>query len=99
MPTIDVRGVSKTFRSRGRTTAALVDVDLSIRQNEFVTLVGPSGCGKSTLLKIIGALIGPSKGAVTYDGRAIHRPQTDVGIVFQEPALLPWRSVMDNILL
>jgi NitT/TauT family transport system ATP-binding protein len=99
MPTIDIKDVHKTYRSGGRTTAALVDVNLSLRQNEFVTLVGPSGCGKSTLLKIIGALVKPSRGVVTYDGQTINRPQRNVGIAFQEPALLPWRSVIENILL
>src|SRR4051812_4219933 len=99
MPTIEVKELSKTFRSKARTTAALVDIDLTIRQNEFITLVGPSGCGKSTLLKIIGALIPPSQGSLTYDGHQIRQPQRNVGIVFQEPALLPWRSVIDNILL
>jgi NitT/TauT family transport system ATP-binding protein len=99
MPTIEIKDLEKTFRSRRRSTPALVDINLTIKQNEFVTVVGPSGCGKSTLLKIIGALIQPSHGVLTYDGRRISRPQRDVGIVFQEPALLPWRSVLDNILL
>lgn len=99
MPTIEVKDLSKTFRSRERTTAALIDVNLVIEQNEFITLVGPSGCGKSTLLKIIGGLIRPTQGSLTYDGHAVDRPQRSVGIVFQEPALLPWRSVLDNILL
>jgi NitT/TauT family transport system ATP-binding protein len=99
MPTIEVKDVSKTYRSDGRATTALVGVNLALRQNEFVTLVGPSGCGKSTLLKIIGALVKPSRGALTYDGKSIDRPQPNVGIVFQEPALLPWRSVIENILL
>jgi NitT/TauT family transport system ATP-binding protein len=99
MPTIEVNKVSKTYRSGGRTTTALAEVDLALRQNEFVTLVGPSGCGKSTLLKIIGALIKPSRGSVAYDGEIVDRPQRNVGIAFQEPALLPWRSVLDNVLL
>jgi NitT/TauT family transport system ATP-binding protein len=99
MPTIEVKNLSKTFRSRERTTAALTDVNLVIKQNEFITLVGPSGCGKSTLLKIIGGLIRASQGSLTYDGHEVDRPQRSVGIVFQEPALLPWRSVLDNILL
>jgi NitT/TauT family transport system ATP-binding protein len=64
-----------------------------------VTLVGPSGCGKSTLLKLIGALIRPSRGALLYDGTALTRPPRDVGIVFQEPVLLQWRNVLDNVLL
>jgi NitT/TauT family transport system ATP-binding protein len=64
-----------------------------------VTLVGPSGCGKSTLLKLIGALIRPSRGKLLFDGAALVRPTRDVGIVFQEPVLLAWRTVLDNVLL
>jgi len=64
-----------------------------------VTLVGPSGCGKSTLLKLIGALIRPSRGTLLFDGTALVRPTRDVGIVFQEPVLLAWRTVLDNVLL
>jgi NitT/TauT family transport system ATP-binding protein len=78
---------------------ALKDVSLSIKQNEFVTLVGPSGCGKSTLLKLIGALIRPSRGTLLLDGAPLLRPSRDVGIVFQEAVLLEWRSVLDNVLL
>jgi NitT/TauT family transport system ATP-binding protein len=74
-------------------------VDLTIKTNEFVTLVGPSGCGKSTLLKIINALTKPSRGAVLFNGRPHLNPSRDVGVVFQEPVLLPWRSVVDNVLL
>ena len=64
-----------------------------------MTLVGPSGCGKSTLLKLIGALIRPSRGRLLFDGAALVRPTRDVGIVFQEPVLLAWRTVLDNVLL
>jgi NitT/TauT family transport system ATP-binding protein len=74
-------------------------VDLAICQNEFVTLVGPSGCGKSTLLKIIDLLIPPSRGTVLFDGRPLAGPSRDVGIVFQEPVLLPWRGILDNVML
>ncbi len=78
---------------------ALKDVSLSIKQNEFVTLVGPSGCGKSTLLKLIGALIRPSRGTLLFDGAPLPNPTRDVGIVFQEAVLLEWRTVLDNVLL
>ena len=64
-----------------------------------MTLVGPSGCGKSTLLKLIGALIRSSRGKLLFDGAALVRPTRDVGIVFQEPVLLAWRTVLDNVLL
>jgi NitT/TauT family transport system ATP-binding protein len=78
---------------------ALENVTLSIKQNEFVTLVGPSGCGKSTLLKLIGALIRPTRGKLSFDGTPLLHPTRDVGIVFQEAVLLAWRTVLDNVLL
>jgi NitT/TauT family transport system ATP-binding protein len=74
-------------------------VTLAIKANEFVTLVGPSGCGKSTLLKVIGALIRPSRGKLSFDGVPLVSPTREVGIVFQEPVLLEWRTVLDNVLL
>ena len=99
MDKIRIEGLEKTYASkRGRVTA-LAHVDLSIRQNEFITLVGPSGCGKSTLLKLIGALIRPSRGVLLYDGAVLTHPPRDIGVVFQEPVLLPWRNVLDNVLL
>jgi NitT/TauT family transport system ATP-binding protein len=96
---IQIRGLSKTYQTRTGHTVALQQVDLAIRQNEFVTLVGPSGCGKSTLLKIIDLLIRPSRGTVLFDGRPLAGPSRDVGIVFQEPVLLPWRGILDNVML
>jgi NitT/TauT family transport system ATP-binding protein len=99
MDKIRIEGLEKTYASKHGRVTALAQVDLSIRQNEFITLVGPSGCGKSTLLKLIGALIRPSRGVLLYDGAALARPPRDVGIVFQEPVLLPWRNVLDNVLL
>jgi NitT/TauT family transport system ATP-binding protein len=96
---IHIEGLQKTYTSRHGPVAALKDVSLSIRQNEFVTLVGPSGCGKSTLLKLIGALIRPSRGTLLFDGAPLLHPTRDVGIVFQEAVLLEWRTVLDNVLL
>jgi NitT/TauT family transport system ATP-binding protein len=91
--------LSKTYTARHGSVIALEDVNLSIRPNEFVTLVGPSGCGKSTLLKLIGALIKPSRGVLLHDGIHLTGPTRDVGIVFQEAVLLQWRTVLDNVLL
>jgi NitT/TauT family transport system ATP-binding protein len=99
MDKIRVEGLDKTYSSRGGRVAALAGVDLTVRRNEFVTLVGPSGCGKSTLLKLIGVLIRPSRGVLLYDGVALTRPPRDVGIVFQEAVLLPWRTALDSVLL
>jgi NitT/TauT family transport system ATP-binding protein len=99
MADIEIKAVSKTYGTRSGRTIALQRVNLTIKEKEFVTLVGPSGCGKSTLLKIINALIKPSRGAVLFNGRPHLNPSRDVGVVFQEPVLLPWRSVVDNVLL
>jgi NitT/TauT family transport system ATP-binding protein len=99
MDKIRIEALDKTYASKGGRITALAAVNLTIRQNEFVTLVGPSGCGKSTLLKLIGGLIRPSRGVLLYDGTALTQPPRDVGIVFQEAVLLPWRTVLDNVLL
>src|SRR5260370_23800432 len=99
MDKIRIEGLDKTYVSKGGRITALADVNLTIRQNELVTLVGPSGCGKSTLLKLIGGLIRPSRGVLLYDGVALTRPPRDMGIVFQEAVLLPWRTALDNVLL
>ena len=99
MSKIQIDHLSKIYASRNGNVTALEDVSLSIRPNEFVTLVGPSGCGKSTLLKLIGALIKPTRGELLHDGVPLNNPTRDVGIVFQEAVLLQWRTVLDNVLL
>ncbi len=78
---------------------ALDDIHLEIARGEFVALVGPSGCGKTTLLKILAGLSQGHTGEVTLGGRPLVRPSLEVGVVFQEPTLLPWRTVLDNVLL
>jgi NitT/TauT family transport system ATP-binding protein len=98
MARIDVRGLSKTFQAiKGETVAAISDVSFAVGENEFVSIVGPSGCGKSTLLYIIAGFIAPTSGAVLIDGTPVRGPGPDRGIVFQEYALFPWRTVQDNI--
>jgi NitT/TauT family transport system ATP-binding protein len=99
MDKIRIEGVDKTYTSKGGRITALAQVTLTVRQNEFVTLVGPSGCGKSTLLKLIGALIRPTRGVLLFDGAVLAHPPRDVGMVFQEAVLLPWRTALDNVLL
>jgi len=89
-------------RRRGRSDApthALDDVRLDIAPGEFVALLGPSGCGKTTLLKILAGLIDGYQGEAWLEGRPITGPSLDVGVVFQEPTLLPWRTILDNVLL
>ena len=78
---------------------ALENINLEIASNEFITLVGPSGCGKSTLLKMIAGLITPSDGSLLIDGKILIKPSRDIGIVFQDAVLLPWRNTLDNVLL
>ena len=91
--------VAKTFVTRGgEQVVAMSDVSLEVRRNEFVCLVGPSGCGKSTLLRLVAGLVAPTEGTVSIGGARITEPRDDTGIVFQAPTLLPWASVLDNVL-
>ncbi len=96
---VAIEGLHKTYLTSSGRTVALQDVSLTISKDEFIALVGPSGCGKSTLLRIISALIKPSRGKVLIDEQPVLAPSNDVGIVFQQAVLLPWRSVLDNVLL
>ena len=96
---IEGRGVRKTYRTREGDTETLKPLDFSIRAGEFVSVVGPSGCGKSTLMKMVAGLLPISGGELVLSGKPVRGPQTDVGIVFQSALLLPWRRVIDNILL
>lgn len=94
---IELRQVSKTFVSRnGEPVLALSGVDVAIERGSFVTLLGPSGCGKSTLLRLIGGLTPRTSGDVRIAGRPITRPSGEIGMVFQAPLLLPWRTVLEN---
>jgi NitT/TauT family transport system ATP-binding protein len=96
---IGLERVSKRFTSRaGHTVTAVEGVTLAVDADEFVTIVGASGCGKSTLLKLIGGLLPPTTGRVLRAGEVVTGPSRDIGIVFQSPVLLPWRSALDNIL-
>ena len=91
--------VEKTYRTRrGDLVRAVEDITLEVGENEFVTLVGASGCGKSTLLKLVAGLTPPTRGTIHIRGAAVREPFPDVGFVFQQPVLLPWRSVLDNVL-
>lgn len=91
--------IHKTFRSKdGGTVTALHDVGFSVRKGEFVTVVGPSGCGKSTLLRILAGLERASSGRALLGGRTVSGPTREVGVVFQAPVLLPWRTVLQNVL-
>ena len=98
-PLIAVRDVSRVFTSGGTTVTALDHVGFEVQAGNFVSIVGPSGCGKSTLLKIVSGLLAPSSGTVTVHDEPVRAPLENVGMVFQAPILLKWRSVIGNILL
>ena len=96
---ITIRDVTKAYATHsGETIRALGPVSLDIAEGELVCIVGPSGCGKSTLLKLLAGLIRRSSGEITLRGRAINGPQKDIGVVFQSPVLLPWKTVLQNVL-
>ncbi|AJE46750.1 ABC transporter ATP-binding protein [Celeribacter indicus] len=96
----DVRlgGIVQTFGEDEERVTALSDVDLTVEAGEFVSLVGPSGCGKSTLLRLVSGLIRPSAGRVMLGETQVSAPTPDVGFVFQAPTLLPWATVLENVL-
>jgi NitT/TauT family transport system ATP-binding protein len=97
---IDVARVEKIFTTvRHERIHALNNISLSVGEREFVSIVGPSGCGKTTLLKILAGLQRASAGSITVAGTPVMAPRRDIGIVFQNPILLPWRTVMENVLL
>jgi NitT/TauT family transport system ATP-binding protein len=91
-------GLGKGYRSgRGALTPALAGLDLTVGDGEFVSIVGPSGCGKSTLLGCVAGIVPYDTGTLLLDGQPILGPGTDRATVFQDPSLLPWRTVLDNI--
>jgi len=96
---IRLDGVEVAYPSPSGAVLALARVDLAARDGEFLAVVGPSGCGKTTLLKLVAGLLMPTSGTVAVDGAPVRGPGGDVGVVFQSPLLMPWRSVLDNILL
>src|SRR6266581_3571840 len=98
-PGIQLSGVSKTYRSRDGDVPSLRPLDFHINEGEFFVVVGPSGCGKSTLLKMISGLLAPSTGEILVEGEQVTKPHGNVGIVFQNALLLPWRNILSNVML
>jgi NitT/TauT family transport system ATP-binding protein len=92
-----VRDTSRQGRGGSRRLLAVDDVALQIADGEFLVIVGPSGCGKSTLLEMLAGLMPPSSGQIMIDGKPVTGPGTDRGIVFQQYALLPWRTARENV--
>jgi NitT/TauT family transport system ATP-binding protein len=97
---IDVAGLTKVYwTTAGTALHALDDVDLMVHAGEFLSIVGPSGCGKSTLLKLVAGLLPIDHGSIKIDGEPVTRPRATVAVVPQQPVLLPWLTVLGNVLL
>jgi NitT/TauT family transport system ATP-binding protein len=96
---LSARNLSLVYETSQGPLAALGPLDLDVSDGEFVAILGPSGCGKSTLLKIFSGLLQPTTGLAELAGTSVDAPRRDVGIVFQQPTLLPWKTVKENILM
>jgi len=95
---LELKDISMLFSRRGRRFEALRDISFQVAPGQFISIVGASGCGKTTLLRIVDGLTRPTRGEVWVDGRAVDRPGPDRGFVFQQDALFPWRTVLDNVI-
>ena len=98
-PAIRVAGVGKTYHTRNGPLEAVQELSLQVARGEFVAVLGPSGCGKSTLLMMCAGLERPTRGEIVVDGEALRGPRTRTGIMFQDSTLLPWLTVLDNVLM
>ncbi|MEZ2126635.1 MULTISPECIES: ABC transporter ATP-binding protein [unclassified Sinorhizobium] len=97
---LSIEGVNKKYATRdGEVVVALDDLSIDARHGEFISIVGPSGCGKSTLMMMVAGLAKPTSGQITVDGVEVTKPQTQLGIVFQEANLLEWRTILQNLML
>jgi NitT/TauT family transport system ATP-binding protein len=98
-PALNLKGVGLTYPTRRGRIQALAGIDLEIAAGEFVAVLGPSGCGKSTLLKLAAGLLDATEGDIRLGDEPIRGPSRRTGVVFQKPNLLPWKTVLDNVLL
>ncbi len=96
-PVLTASHLHKAFPSRRGAVAALEDVSVAVRPGEFLSVVGPSGCGKTTLLRLLAGLIAPDAGEVRFNGALLTEPRAEIGVVFQNANLMPWRTVADNV--
>src|SRR5262249_44372440 len=99
VPAVELQPVTPTYRLGKEPPRALADATLGIEKGEFIAVVGPSGCGKSTIMKLVTGLLPPTSGEVRVAGERVTGPIKGVGMAFQNPTLMPWRTTMDNILL
>jgi NitT/TauT family transport system ATP-binding protein len=96
-PVYELRGVGKTYARR--IVHALDDINLTLTEGSFSSVIGASGCGKSTLLKIMAGLVPPSEGSVVLAGKPVTGPRRDIGMMFQQATLFPWRTTIENVVL
>jgi NitT/TauT family transport system ATP-binding protein len=96
---VELSDVTHTYGGMGGGTLAVQGLDVKVNEGEFAAVVGPSGCGKSTLMKLATGLQFPQSGAVLVEGQRVTKPISIVGMAFQNPVMLPWRTTLDNILL
>jgi len=96
---IEIKGLSKTFSGRRgkREVQAILDLNLTVNDNEFLTILGPSGCGKTTLLRCLDGLVSWDEGEILIDGKPVTGPGPDRAMVFQSMALMPWATVLRNV--
>jgi len=97
-PLVSVVGVQKTYFARQASVQAVASASVDVARGEFVSLLGPSGCGKSTLLMMIAGLEQPTGGSILLGGTEIRKPRRDIGVIFQDATLLPWKSAIENVL-
>lgn len=98
-PIIQVEGLGKIYQTASGQLLAIESLSFDVHEGDFVTVVGPSGCGKTTLLKILGGILAPTRGEINLKGKPVRGPQKGIGIVFQNPVLLEWRTSLKNVLL
>jgi ABC-type nitrate/sulfonate/bicarbonate transport system ATPase subunit len=97
MSILNISQLSKTFTTGNAATVALQATDLTVAENDFITILGPSGCGKSTLLRMVAGLDTPTSGSILLDGKPVAGPGSDRGMVFQSYTLFPWLTVLENV--
>lgn len=98
-PLVLAEGVTKKFGSGDKEMVALSGLNLEVREGEFFSLLGPSGCGKSTALNIMGGLLSTTEGSITFQGQKLTEPSRQIGMMFQQAVMFPWRTTLENVLL